>query len=74
MKKYFVIVMALFFLASTLSLAVAKPRRTHSRPPYSGPKKGSVQGTRTPPPFLAKVTPNRTPGKFSAPKGHIIVR
>jgi hypothetical protein len=73
MKKYFVIGMALFFLAATLSLAAAKPRRTHSRPPYSGPKK-EVKAKRTPPPFLAKVTPNRTPGKFNVPKGKIKVR
>jgi hypothetical protein len=73
MKKYFVIPLAVFFLAATLSLAVAKPRRTHSRPPYSGPKK-EVKAKKTPPPFLAKVTPNRTPGKFTLPNGKIIVR
>jgi hypothetical protein len=74
MKKYIVIVMAMLFLAATMSLAASKPRRTHSRPPYSGPKHAKAKATRTPPPFRAKVTPHRTPGKLNVPKGQITVR
>jgi hypothetical protein len=79
MKRIITIVMAGFFLAEASVWAqqatpIAKHRRTHTRPPYSGPMKaidkGKVKQPHLPPKGKAKLQT----GTEQVPTGQINVR